>query len=266
MIKQKSDMNKIAITLLFSFLLSAIKAETAQIGVPVTKPTVFSFEEEIIDIDLGNKDYHVKLRGKSLLIFAKNKEAKPTTLFVLYGKNKDTYVAEIYPDNNAPLQRFIKAQVHESATVLQQQLVEKRVLKNVFSPSEKQEYFSYGAREQGVKVVLTNVVHQGDITYLRFFLENNTTTNLKLSHFGFEYLTYLRKFLFFKSTKSKVMEQIGSLPAIELAPSSSQYFVVALPSYTSNGGLEVFLGESGQGEREFKIHIPTKILLKAKRR
>ncbi|WP_044282814.1 hypothetical protein [Candidatus Amoebophilus asiaticus] len=259
-------MKKITILLLLACLASASRAETAQIGVPITKPTVFSFEEEIIDIDLGNQDYHVKLRGKSLLIFAKKQDSRPTTLFVLYGKNKETYVAEIYPDDQAPLQRFIKAQVHETPTTPTQQPVIKSVLKNVFFASEKQEYFSYGTREEGIKAILVNVSHHQDITYLRFFLENNTTTNLKLAHFGFEYITYLRKFLFFRSTKTKVVEPIGGLPAIELAPSSSKYFVVALPSYTSNGGLEVFLGESGQGEREFRIHVPSRILLKAKRK
>lgn len=63
-----------------------------------------------------------------------------------------------------------------------------------------------------------------------------------------------------------MVEPIGALPTIELAPNSSKYFVVALPSYTSNGGLEVFLGESGQGEREFRIAIPSRILLKDKRK
>lgn len=109
-------------------------------------------------------------------------------------------------------------------------------------------------------------MHQGDITYLRFYIENNTTTKLTLTQFSFEYITYLRKFLFFRSTKTKVVEPIEALSAIELAPNSSQYFVFGLPSYTSNGGLVVFLGESGQGEREFRILIPNRIRLQAKRR
>jgi len=77
MSKPKSNMKKLIIVVLLFYLLlfacfaSASKAETAQIGVPISKPTIFSFEEEIIDIDLGNQNYHVKLRGKSLLIFAK---------------------------------------------------------------------------------------------------------------------------------------------------------------------------------------------------
>lgn len=135
----------------------------------------------------------------------RSKDAKPTTLFVLYGKYKDTYVAEIYPDDQAPLQRFIKAQLHEgpSTPTQTQQPALKSVLKNVFSASGKQEYFIYGVKEEGVKAILVNVSHHQDATYLYFLLENNTTTNLKLSHFGFEYITFLREFLFFKSAKTK---------------------------------------------------------------
>lgn len=265
---RKNNSKLLAFFLLGCCLLSFNLGETDRLGVPITKPSVFSFAEDILDVDLGNSDYHVKLRGKSLLIFAKKKDSQPTTLFVVYGKNKETYVAEIFPDDRAPLQRFIKSPTNPAPTTPAQptDLKVQEVGKAIFSPNEKQAYYSYGMRKDGIQVILTNIVHQGDLTYLRLYIENNTTTHLKLAEFSFEYITYLRKFLLFKSTKTKLVEPIIPLSAMDVAPHGAHYFVVAIPTYTSNGGLEIFLGESGQGEREFKLVVPNKLLLKAQRK
>ena len=54
--------------------------------------------------------------------------------------------------------------------------------------------------------------------------------------------------------------------SVEIGANQGKYFIFAIPTYTSNGGLEIFFGESEKGEREFSIAIPMKVLLQAKRK
>ncbi|MHB9147733.1 MAG: hypothetical protein ACYC2U_04865 [Candidatus Amoebophilus sp.] len=262
-------MRKVFICTLLSVVLSSqTTVKTERLGVPVAKTGVLSFDEDILDVELGNEDYEIDLKGENIiLISAKKKDAQPTTLFVRYASGKGFYFSEIYPDAKAPLQRFIKHKVLPSSAKEVHAQGNRAQNVDIFIGEPSQEYMTFGEIHGGIKVILTNIIHQGEATYLRFSVENNTTTNLKLSHFTFEYLTYLRKFLLFKNTKTKLVNPLLAPTSIELKPRDVNYFVFAIPSYISNGGLKIFLGESaGKGEREFKIHVPTKILLKAKRK
>ena len=262
-------MKKVLICMLLGLVLSSQTiVKTERLGVPVAKTGVLSFDEDILDVELGSEDYEIDLKGEHIiLISAKKKDAQPTTLFVRYASGRGFYFSEIYPDAKAPLQRFIKHKIVEPSSKAQHAQGKKAENVDIFIGEASQEYMTFGEIHGGIKVILTNIIHQGEATYLRFSVGNNTTTNLKLSHFTFEYLTYLRKFLLFKSTKTKLVNPLLSPISIELKPGEVNYFVFAIPSYISNGGLKIFLGESaGKGEREFKIHVPTKILLKAKRK
>jgi hypothetical protein len=254
--------------LLFLLLLSNIPAKTDKLGVKISKPSVLSFPEDIIDVELGNQDYIAKIKGKNFLIWAKTKNSLPTTLFVRYGDHKEVYVAEIYPDEPAPLQRLIQREGLIASAIDQENPVLKEAIPSspIFLPDEKQAYYNYGFSKAGIKVILTNIAYQGEATYVRIFIENTTSTNLNLANFTFEYLSYVRKFLFFKTKKTKIVTPLVCPSALLLAPQEAGYFVFAIPSYSSNGGLEIFLGESGQGERAFKLAIPNKVLLKAPRR
>jgi len=241
--------------------------EADRLGILINKASVLTFEEDIVDVELGNADYYLKIKGRCLLLRAKKEQSQPTTLFVRYGKHKHFYVAEIFPDNNAPLQQVIPAQkVIEPAREVSITMEATPDITTIFSPHETQTYYSYGIRKDGVQVILTNIIHEKDITYLRLFIENNASIKLNLSHYTFEYISFLKKFLFFTSKKRKLVDPLAAPAAIELAPNSGQYFVFAIPIYTTNGGLEIFLGESSQGEREFQLSIPSKILLKAHRK
>lgn len=265
----RNNMKSIAEFLIFLCLISANVAETVRLGVPITKPTVFSFKEDIIDVDLGNQDYHVKLRGKSLLIFAKKKDSQPTTLFVRYGKDKTTYVAEIFPDDKAPLHRIIQT----SGTVqhfreYSSQTSDNQLPNNVsvFAPNEKQQYAWFAVNEGGVIVMVSNIMHRGDQTYFRIYIENKTTVNLKLSQHIFEYITVLKKWIFFTNKQRNRVIPILTPAKLELAPMQFDYFDFSIPTYTSNGGLDIFLAESEDGVRKYEINIPSKILLQAPRK
>lgn len=255
-------MKKWKIFLLFICLSSYKTQEADRLGILISKASVLTFEDQIVDVELGNQDYYLKIKGECLLLRAKRAQAQSTTLFVRYGKHKHYYVAEIFPDDQAPLQRVIQAE----ATV--RPLSEERQhtgIATIFSPNQPQQYCTYGVRDDGIKVILTNITHRKESTYLRLFIENNTTISLILSHYTFAYVTTLRRFLFFTSKKRKLVDPIAAPTTIELAPNSGHYFVFAVPTYTCNGGLEVFLAELAQGEREFRLFIPSKVLLKAKR-
>ena len=260
-------MKKWQLFLLLIAFSSYTTQQAARLGILMSKASVLTFEEDIVDVELGNADYYLKIKGKCLLLRAKSKQAQPTTLFVRYGKHKHFYVAEILPDNEAPLQQVIPGQkAVEPARAVSATKQATTDLATIFSPHEGQTYYSYGMRKDGVQVILTNITHEQAVTYLRFFIENNTSLNLNLAHYTFEYVTCLRKFLCFTSKKRKLVDPLAAPAAIELAPNSGDYFVFAIPVYTTNGGLEICFSESGQGEREFQLAIPNKILLKAHRK
>jgi hypothetical protein len=232
---------------------------TDRIGIPISKPAVLHFDEEIIDVELGNSDYHLKIKGKSLLLFANDKRAKSTTLFVRYGENKDSYVLEIYADEQAPLQRFI----HTSENASQEEKGDEAI----FPPELEQEYYDYGSYKDGIVVILTNIIHKDGAMYLRFFIDNTTSTNLKLSNFSFEYTSILRKFIFLEEKKRKPVKPLLGPSSIELAAYTRNYFTFSIPYYSSNGGLGIYLGESDKkGERDFEVHVPSKVLLQARRK
>jgi hypothetical protein len=238
---------------------------TEKIGIPIKKPAVLKFEGKIERAVTGNRDYQLDIDDESLLIFAKGEKSQPTTLFVRYGEERATYVAEIYPDDGAPTHLSI-----ETTDNLEKEAAER----DVFPPNIKQEYRDYGDRKDGVTVILTNVLHKGSDVYLRFFIDNTTTTQLKLSNFSFDYITFLRSFFFLKDKKKKPVNATihpsrknpSNKKVIELAAGKSNYFVFSIPYYCTNGGLDVYLGEAdAKGERDFEFNVPNKILLQARR-
>jgi hypothetical protein len=231
---------------------------TERVGIPISKPAVLHFPEEILDVELGNNHYPCKIKGKSLLLFAKNKNAEPTTLFVRYGEAKNSYVLEIYPDEAATLQRFFS---------FPDRLGQEETTADLFPPGLIQEYYDYGICKDGISVILTNVIHKDSAVYLRFFIENNTTTQLQLSSFTFEYVHVLKKFFFLEEKKTKIIKPLTGPARIDLAAQTSIYTVFSIPYYSTNGGLTIYLGEAdNQGERDFQIDVPTNVLLQAKRK
>jgi len=136
----------------------------------------------------------------------------------------------------------------------------------IFAPHEKQEYFNYGIENDGIKVIVANIAHYQDNSYFRVFVKNNTSIPLNLGNISFEYISYQRKYLIFRSKKSKIVTATLAPETVDIGANEGKYFIFAIPTYTSNGGLEIFFGESDKGEREFSIAIPMKVLLKAKRK
>ena len=227
-------------------------------GVLYDKISTLVFDEEIVDVELGSQAYHVKVKGKYLLLRAKNKDVAPTSLFVRYGKKtQHYYVTEIFPDAKAPLQYLIQSG-HDKKEVDSHQ--------NVATPftDTTQEYFAIGVIQHGAKVILNKILHIKNATCIQLFIENKSSIELSLEHWTFEYVTVLRQGFFSKKKKRKLAEPITEPSNIKVPAHSNQYVVFCIPTYVSTEGLEVFL-EASNGEHGFRFLIPKKVLLKAKR-
>lgn len=258
--------------LVIGCFLTSISHATDSIGILINKKSILSFSEDIIDVDIDSEDYFFKIKGKNLLIRAKKTQASHATLFVRYGKDKTNYVAEIFADEKAPIHRVIDQQegieVHRDVMEPAKRNYKTHTVasSSFFAPNQKQQYSWFAVDEGGVIVMISNIMHSGKNTYIRVYIENNTTVNLQLSQQTFEYITTLKKWLFFSSEQKNRVNPIVYPSTIDLGPMQFDYFEFAIPTYTSNGGLDIFLGESEHGIRKFKINIPTKILLQAPRR
>lgn len=247
--------------LLFFFggSVARLHGQSNGIGILYSKISTLVFKEEIVDIEIGNQEYHVKVKGRYLLLRAKHKHAQPTSLFVRYGKKMHYYVADIFPDENASLQYHLELEEDIGGKEAEK---EKKVTPT-FSENN-QEYSTLGVISNGIHVILTKILHTDNTTNLQLFIDNTSSIDLCLSHWTFEYVTVLRKFLFFKKKKGKLVEPITSPDSINVPAKSGKYVVFAIPIYVSEGGLEIFLGED-DGERGFRFSIPNEILLQAKR-
>lgn len=254
-------MGKKTLLLLFFWLsVASLHGQDNKIGVLSSKISTLVFKEDILDTEVGSPDYFIKAKGRYLLIRAKHNRVRPTSLFVRYGKHKDHYIAELFPDENAPLKYYIGTDpATAKATVADQ---EPPVLS---SKNAKQVYYSIGVKQHGIKIILTDIIHTDNATYLQLFIDNHSSIDLCLSHWTFEYVTILKKFLFSrrKKKKSRLVAPIAAPAPIHVPSACGKYIAFAIPTHVSNGGLEIFLSER-DGEREFRFVIPIKVLLKAK--
>ena len=78
-------------------------------------------------------------------------------------------------------------------------------------------------------------------------------------------MSILSKGIFIDKKKHKLVEPIAEPSRCKMPAKGDIYMEFAIPTYVSEGGLEVFLGES-DGERGFRFPIPNKVLLKAKKK
>jgi hypothetical protein len=249
------------------FLSTHDSHATDRIGILISKKSVLSFDQDITDVDIDTNDYIFKVKGQNLLIRAKQENAPTATLLIRYGYDKTmTYVAEIFPDDKAPVHIIIPRQ--SSLSKGTSPLVEEEAAGNggVFADNQKQQYTWFAVQEEGVTFMVSNIMHKDENTYIRIFIDNKTNVNLKLSYHAFEYITKLRKWLFFTNKQRNRVNPILVPINLEVAPMQFKNFDFIIPTYTSNGGLDVSLGESEQGIRKYTINIPSKVLLQAPRK
>lgn len=250
---------KILLLILFLGSVARSHGQGNRIGILSSKISTLVFNEEVLDTELGSQEYHIKVKGRYLLLRAKHRNVQPTSLFVRYGKKKQHhYVAEIFPDETAPLMYLIEEDSERKEVGPEQKV-------SATFTDHHQEYFTIGVSQNGIQVILNKMLHIDNTTSLQLFIKNTSSIDLCLDQWTFEYITTLKGVFFSKKKRSKLVEPISPPDCINVPAKCGEYVVFSIPTYVSEGGLEIFLGEE-DGERGFRFFIPNEIILKANRK
>ena len=241
--------------LIACLLVGPLYAQPAKIGVRASQFITLEFPAEIVDLEVGSPEYIPKAKGKYLLLKARHKKVAPTSLLVRYGEEKQGYIATLALDEQAPMLVLTEESRQRPAGA------QEKPPEVVFD--QDQDYYTLGLEKQGLSLILTNILHQGSTTYLRIFIDNQTSLPCNLSQPSFEYITYLRRFLFFTKEQRKMVTPWQAPQQIALPANRGAYFLLAIPAYASADALLVALGTQ-EGGKNYPIYIPSKVLLKAK--
>lgn len=247
-------MNRILL-LIACLLVGPLYAQPAKIGVRASQFITLEFPAEIVDLEVGSPEYVPKAKGKYLLLKARHKKVAPTSLLVRYGEEKQGYIATLSLDEQAPMLVLIEESRQRPAGA------QEKPPEVVFN--QDQDYYTIGLQKQGLSLIVTNILHQGSTTYLRIFIDNQTSLPCNLSPPSFEYITYLRRFLFFTKEQRKMVTPWQGPQQIALPANRGAYFLLAIPAYASADALLVALGAQ-EGGKNYPIYIPSKVLLQAK--
>ena len=246
------------VTLVISLLCTSyvVFADKNQISISYNKITTLVFEEEIIDAELGNREYDAKVKGRYLLLLATKADASPTSLFVRYGKKQQHYyVAEIYPDKQAPLQYVIPLKHTKQESSTDQE-----------SPSPftdtQQEYFDIGLVKNGIKVILNKLLLAEKCIWIQLYIENNASENLYLDKANFEYVTIFRRGLWGSEEKKRLIRPLVAPDSIVILAKRGRYVALAAPIPEAKEGLSVCL-EGKSREDIFEFFIPNQVLKEA---
>lgn len=241
-----------ATLLILSFLLSyPCRAQVQGLGVRTGQFTTVSFPEEIVDLSLGSSSYAAHIKGRYLLIKAKSKQAASTSLFLRYGTDKQGYTAVVFFEQQAPL----------LVEVAKPPLAIEAAQKPTVLLSTEQDYYSIGLHQKGLRLMVTHLLHQGEKTYVRLYIDNRRSIPCHLASPSFEYLSRKRYLLFFSKYEGRVMELLEGPSDLSLPARSGGYFLFAIPARSSDG-LRVSLREHSGGP-SYQFTIPGHVLERA---
>ena len=235
-----------------------VLADQDKLSVSYDKITTLVFEEEIIDVELGSQEYDAKVKGRYLLLRAAKADASSTSLFVRYGKKQQHYyVAEIYPDKQAPLQYSIPSKQPK------QEISTDQERPSPFTDTQ-QEYFDIGVVKNGIKVILNKLLPGEECIWLQLYIENNTSRDLYLDKSKFEYVTRVRRGLWSSEKKKRLIAPLVAVNSIVVLAKRGRYVAFAVPVPESEEGLSVCLEGKNSGEI-FEFFIPNQVLKEANR-
>ncbi|XWN35398.1 MAG: hypothetical protein ROO73_01235 [Roseivirga sp.] len=227
----------------------------------ISKVSTLVFPEEIIDVETPSPHYHLKVKGRYLLLRAKSSQAPSSSIFVRFGKEKTAFVAEIFPHNEAPLQHFVGG---ESALhLLEEPLIEANDAFPIYAAYLPQQYFDCGVKEMGLQIILTNILHSSKATFLRLFTYNNTAIDLLFDSPTFELVSFLQSSFFRSTRKAQQVEPLLAPALLSIPHQQGVYLAFVLPLYAPNGGLSITFSEK-EGERRLQLFIPAHLLLQAR--
>ena len=241
-----------ATLLLLSFLLAyPCCAEVHRLGVRTGQFTTVAFPEDVADLSLGSSSYAAHIKGRYLLIKAKSRQVSATSLFLRYGPEKEGYTAVVYFNKRAPL-------LVEVGKALSVDMPEKE---STVLFSTVQDYYSLGLKQQGLRIMVTHLLHQGEKTYVRLYVGNRRSIPCHLSSPSFEYLSRKRYLWFFSKHKGRVVELLEGPSDLSLPARSGGYFLFVLAA-SSSDGLRISLRDNSGGP-SYQFTIPGQVLRKA---
>ncbi len=279
-------MKRKTFVLAFVLAFSASYLSYGAQDVPVLwdRETVLTFPDEIFKASqLDKTKYEMSVDGPNIRLRALSIDSPKCTLSVRYGeKGKLTYVADIFPSNTAPShwkwdwskQCLVEVNGHTSgdSSPLQKQEIREAMtismtdsqIENLFN-NLKQQYWDLGLQDDGVVVMVPQIVLHEKKTYIKIWIKNDTQTFLKFQKPTFENVSYTWKYLVWREKKVNPSEPF-LCPDMEVGPTSSESFIFAFPTFITNGGMDVNLREDPkEGLREYKFNIPASVLLQASR-
>jgi hypothetical protein len=249
------------------------------------RETVLTFPETVFNAsELNKKEYIMVTDGPNVRIRAISLDSPKSTLTIRYGENgKYTCVAVVFPSSDAiahwkwdgSLQCFVEVKGIPITNASPRQ--EKEVLELATSSSLTdsqiedilnklgQQYWDLGHMEDGVVVMVPQIILHEKKTYIKIWIKNDTHTFLKLQKPLFEKVSYTWKYLVWRERKADALIS-SPCPEMEIAPNSRASFIFGLPTFITNGGIDVTLSEdSTQGLRKYEFNIPVSVILKAHR-
>jgi hypothetical protein len=177
---------------------------------------------------------------------------------VRYGKKQQHYyVAEIFPDKQAPLQYSIPSKQPK------QEISTDQERPSPFTDTQ-QEYFDIGVVKNGIKVIVNKLLLDEECIWIQLYIENNTSRDLYLDKSKFEYVTRVRRGLWSNEKKKRLIAPLVAVNSIVVLAKRGRYVAFAVPVPESEEGLSVCLEGKNSGEI-FEFFIPNQVLKEANR-
>ncbi|AXI24022.1 hypothetical protein CE557_186 [Cardinium endosymbiont of Sogatella furcifera] len=213
------------------------------------------FDEAIKEVIMPNKDYIANVNQNMVLLRATKPGTAATSIVVTFKKGNKVFNGLLRSTHKPQEVYDFTSKEEEEASphpTLDHQVLQK--IKQI--QSMDQTYFNIGKHTRYYDLILTNLFHDEEHTYLKVYLENKTGLTFELFETNFQH---------YNSKKSrKLVFPIYGLEDRVIPAYSSKMFVYVLPRYTTstNGNLLVHFVEQS-GSRLVNLSIPARLLLEA---
>jgi len=210
--------------------------------------------------DVGNPlRFEARIEGNSILVVAIKDSAAATPLYAVVGGKPFTAML-LYKKHPQPFYDFRgKEEGTTAATTIHrlQQMQEGKDLR----------YAS--AAQDGIRLTLTGMLHDLNVTYLKFRVENQTSIVYQTAGIGFERLKRYRKGVLVRDKEAHFpLEAVAHVNTEQVLPYDQAYLYYALPlqAWERKEFLIATLREQKgalSGSRSVRLQLPARLLRKA---
>lgn len=254
-------MFKIISKLIICFLCFTAQAKITsyssleEIQVAYRFSSMLLFNDAIKEVIMPNKDYLANIKENMILLRAAKPVPSPTSIVVIF-KNSHEVFNGLLRSTHKPQEVYDFRRKREEELNLYPRLDHQVLQKIKHIRSIDQIYFSIGKHTKYYDLILTNLFHDEDYTYLKVYLENKTGLTFELFETNFQHYN--------SKNSRKLVFPIYGLEDRIIPAYGSKIFVYVLPRYTTatNGKLLINFIEKG-GSRLVNLSIPARLLLEA---